>query len=239
MIELFTLFTFCGFSGVFLFFVAAVVGIIFLVIHSKKKEQQRNNALAAWCARHQFSLNPSRDHAFDEMFPEFACLRGGSNRYAYNIINGRWDGRDLIAFDYHYETHSTDSKGRSQTHHHHFSAVMLRTDLTLKPLVIRAENLFDKIAGVFGFDDIDFESAEFSRRFCVKSPDRRWAYDVLHPRAIQFLLDSPKFSIELDGRYVMAWRGGRFSVADREAALRVIDGLLDQLPAYVREGREG
>ncbi|MCZ6810529.1 MAG: hypothetical protein O7D97_00875, partial [Planctomycetota bacterium] len=76
-------------------------------------------------------------------------------------------------------------------------------------LLIRREGMFDKLAGAFGFDDIDFESAEFSKRFYVKSPDKRFAYDVIHPRMMEFLLggDPPTVDIEAgrcclsDGRH--------------------------------------
>lgn len=218
--------------GIFVLVVAAVIAaIVFGVI----QERKRREALRAWVQRHGLQFNPDHDHSFDERFAEFDCLRQGRNRYAYNIITGDWQGRALSAFDYHYETTSTDAKGRTQTHHHHFSAVMLRANLPLKPLIIRTEHLFDKLAGAFGFDDIDFESAEFSRRFHVKSPDRRWAYDVLHQRTMELLLDSPRFSIEFDRQHVIAWRSGRFSTADREAAIALIDGVLDALPDYVRK----
>lgn len=229
--------TICGMGPIFLFGIGVVV-VIAIAIAGHAREKRRTDELIAWVTQHGLYFDPSRDSSFDERFTEFDCLRRGSDRYAYNIITGQWDGRDLIAFDYHYETHSTDSKGKRQTHHHHFSAVMLTANIPLKPLVIRSENLFDKLAGVFGFDDIDFESAEFSRRFCVKSPDRRWAYDVLHQRAMQFLLDSPRFSIEFDRTRVIAWRSGRFTIGDRVAALGVIDGLLDQLPDYVRQQQQ-
>src|SRR5690606_4766878 len=63
-------------------------------------------------------------------------------------------------------------------------------------LMIRAENLFDKIGAAMGFDDIDFESAEFSRKFMVKSSDKRFAYDVITPRMMEFLMASPKRSID-------------------------------------------
>ena len=55
-------------------------------------------------------------------------------------------------------------------------------------LLIRPEGFFDKVAGAFGFDDIDFESEEFSRAFFVKSSDKRFAYDVLHPRMLELLM---------------------------------------------------
>ena len=59
--------------------------------------------------------------------------------------------------------------------------------------------VFDKVKGAFGFDDIDFESEEFSRRFWVQSSDKRFAYDVLHPRMMEFLLRELDSAIDLEG----------------------------------------
>ncbi len=213
-------------------FVAFVVVMLVIAAYQRKK---RREAMSAWAREHGLSYSPARDPSFDTRYAHFDCLRRGSNRYAFNIIEGLWDGRPLVAFDYHYETHSRDSKGRRRTQHHHFSAVVLEARVPLQPLVIRAENIFDKVSSFFGYDDIDFESAEFSRRFCVKADDRRWAYDVLHARAIEFLLASPRFSIEFDPQRVIAWRSGRFNVADLYAAAGVVDGLLDRLPDYVKQ----
>jgi len=119
-------------------------------------------------------------------------------------MEGTWSDRHLLAFDYHYETHSTDSKGHRRTNHHHFSAVILASALPLKPLFIRAEGFFDKLTEFVGFDDIDFESAEFSRKFYVKAKDRRWAYDVIHARTMEFLLSMPRFTIQFDRNNVIA-----------------------------------
>jgi hypothetical protein len=211
--------------------ILVVVGLVFGHLQEKKRRQ----ALAAWASAHGMSFDPSKDYSFDERFPEFGCLRQGENRYAYNIMAGEWDSRRFLGFDYHYETHSTDSKGRRQTHHHHFSAVILRAKIPLKPLVIKPENIFHKIGAFFGFDDIDFESAEFSRKFCVKSPDRKWAYDVIHTRTMEFLLAQPRHNIEFDREYVIATRGRKFKLEEYEAAVHLIDGVLDGIPEYVRK----
>ena len=76
-------------------------------------------------------------------------------------------------------------------------------------LLIRPEGLFDKIKGAFGFDDIDFESEEFSRRFHVKSSDRRFAYDVLHPRMMEFLLAVRPVMIDIERGRCCLSDGGR------------------------------
>ena len=68
----------------------------------------------------------------------------------------------------------------------------------MSDLLIRPEGMFDRLAGVFGFDDIDFESAEFSRGFHVKSPDKRFAYDVVHPRMMEFLMAMTPVAIDIE-----------------------------------------
>jgi len=214
-----------------------IVAFIAIAVYSHYKAKQRREALARWASEHGLTFTRHRDASMDNRFDQFDCLKQGSDRYAYNIIEGDYHGRILLAFDYHYETYSTDSKGRRQTHHHHFSAAIVRASMPLKPLTIRKENLLDKVGGLFGFDDIDFESAAFSREFHVKAPDRKWAYDVLHARAIEFLLGRPRFSLEFDERHVIAWRGSRFDIHEFEQAVGVIEGLLDQLPEYVRRER--
>ena len=122
-----------------------------------------------------------------------------------------------MAFDYHYETESSNSKGRRQRHHHRFSAVILGNYFPLKPLFIRPEGFFDKVTEFLGFDDIDFESA----------------FDVIHARTMQFLLDMPKFTIQFDPAQVIAYRSSTFNVSDFVAAAGVIQGMLDGFPDYL------
>ncbi len=189
---------------------------------------KRRKELTAWATREGLALRPGRDHGFDERYPAFDCLRRGHSRCALNVMDGDWNGRPLEAFDYRYVIGSGKHR---QTHH--FSAIILTSDLRLKPLRIRPEHIFDKVTEFFGLDDIDFESAEFSREFHVKAPDKKWAYDVLHQRTIEFLLTHPQFSIEFDERSVIAWRNRRFDVETFESAIAAVEGILDRLPEYV------
>lgn len=212
------------------FFVLAIV----LAVLSKVQERKRREELTNWAQQNGLRFNPDRRRDLEDRFPDFHPLHQGSNRYAYNVLSGDWRGREMLAFDYHYETYSTDSKGRRTTSHHYFSGVIIRTKFPVQPLLIRGRSFFDSIASFFGFADISFESAEFNRAFTVKAPDRRWAYDVLHTRAMQFLLDNPRFSIEFDHHHGIAWRSSCFKPHEFEHAITVIEGLLDRLPEYVR-----
>ncbi len=222
-----------------LLIVAFVILVVLIGVLGYYQRQKRIKELTAFAAGRRLAFDPGKDHGLEDRFPEFKCLRRGSDRYAYNRMWGDWSGREILAFDYHYETHSRDSKGRRKTHHHRFSAVILASDVPLRPLVIRPEGLFDKVAGFFGFDDIDFESAEFSRRFYVKSPDRKWAYDVIHTRTMELLLASPRFSIEFDRRHVIAYRRSTFDIQEFAAAVGLAEGILQGLPDYLVQQQRG
>jgi hypothetical protein len=220
------------------FLVILVAAIVAIALAARAAQERRRQALARWARGRGWDYQPDQVSSLERRFPDFSAFRQGSDRYGYNIMRGEAGPYGAWAFDYHYETYSTDSKGHRTTHHHHFSAVVLDTGLLLKPLTIRAEGFLDRVKGVFGFDDIDFESADFSRSFWVASPDRRWAYDVVHQETMERLLDAPRFSIELGGTQAVALRGTRFDPPAFEHALDLLCGILDRIPPDVRERLE-
>jgi hypothetical protein len=189
---------------------------------------QRRKALIAWAQAHGLTFRASRQRSLQERWPDFKCFHQGHSRYAYNLIEGDWEDAAFLGFDFHYTTGS--GKNRSD---HHFSAVVLSSPVPLKPLYLRREGLFDKVTEFFGLDDIDFESAEFSRTFYVKSPDKRWAYDVIHQRMMEYLLEAPQFSVQFGEGQVIAWRDRCFDPDDFGEAARFIRGIFDRLPDYV------
>jgi len=204
-----------------------VFGAVLLVLTAGLRAK-RHKDIAAWASSKGLSFDAGNDRSFDDRYPEFRCLRRGRSRSASHIAEGDWNGRRVTAFDYRYVT--GEGKSRST---HHFSAAILRSEVPLKPLYIRSEHVFDKVTEFLGIDDIDFESAVFSREFHVKSPDKRWAYDVIHQRTMEFLLAMPRFSIEFGTRNVMVWRNRRFKPSTFEEAIAVASGILDRLPDYL------
>lgn len=216
---------------IFLFIALVVVVAILGALASAKRRKE----LTEWANQNGLTFSPSKDHSFDDIYSEFAsCLRRGHSRYASNILSGQWNGRGFTGFDYHYTT--GHGKNRSR---HIFSAVILTNDFDLGKLSIRPEGFFDKITEFVGFDDIDFESAEFSRKFYVKAPNRKWAYDVLHARTMEFLLSVPQFHLQFEGKRVLAYKNGTFKPHEFEQAAAVIEGIIDRLPGYVVEQQKG
>jgi hypothetical protein len=217
--------------GLYIIVAIALAALLAIAIWGSAK---RRKEIEVWAAGKGLRFSAARDAGFDERYRGFGCLRRGYSRCAYNIAEGDWNRRHVTAFDYRYVTGSGKNR---QTHR--FSAIIFRSHVTLKPLRIRSENVFDRVTEFFGLDDIDFESAEFSREFHVKSSDKRWAYDVLHQRTMEFLLSMPRFSIEFNDHHVLAWRNRRFNVETFESAIAVAEGILDRLPEYAVHRQEG
>jgi hypothetical protein len=172
-----------GFSPVLLFVIgAAVIALI---------------AFFSW------RFDPSSDYSFDNEHSEFSVFQHGSNRYSYNTLVGtiqaNGDAWPAQMGDYHYKTESSDGKN-TQTEHHRFSYLLVTLPYPSSPdLRIRREGFFDTLAHAFGFSDINFESAEFSKRFDVKSSDKKFAYDVIHPKMMEFLMADDPPTIEISG----------------------------------------
>lgn len=133
----------------------------------------------------------------------------GHSQRAEQRLSGSRAGVPFHILDGRYTTGSGKS---SQTHSVAAVAVGMPFPLTL---TIEDETWGHKVADALGGEDIDVESDEFSRRFWVKSGDRRTAYDVLHPRAIEFLLQAGnRWTWHWNGRLLLMSRPGRLEPQD-------------------------
>jgi len=193
----------------------------------------RRQAFALLAARLGLSYSPSHDRLMAHRFQFLDKLAQGSNRYAYNVLSGDYRGHFVIAFDYHYETHSTDAKGNHHTHHHHFSFFILRLERAFPELTISREGIFSKIAQAFGYDDIDFESHEFSRKFCVRSKNKKFAYDVCNARMIEYLLVNDDLNIEIEDTALTLAFSGCLAPERIEPNLQRLVQLRSLMPNYL------
>jgi hypothetical protein len=178
--------------------IAFIAIIIVIAVAGYLAAQKRRQAMIALAARLGLRFDPEKDWNLAERYEFLDKLRQGSNRYAFNRLSGSYQGHDITAFDFHYETHSTDSKGNRETQHHYFSFFILTLPGSFPELTIGPEGFFSKIAQALGYADIDFESAEFSRKFCVRSKDKKFAYDVCNARMMEYLLANRDLVIEIE-----------------------------------------
>jgi len=215
---------------IFILFVAFVIAAAIYGIIAARRRREELSALAA---RLGLRFSADEDYGLAEQYEFLNHLAQGDNRYAFNVLSGEYRGSPVLVFDYHYETHSTDSKGHRTTHHHYFSFFILTLPLDFPELRITKEGLFSKIAQAFGYDDIDFESAEFSHLFCVRSKDKKFAYDVCNSQMMEYLLANRDLSIEIEGRALALAFGSQLSAPQIEFNLRRLLDIRSRLPDYL------
>jgi len=202
------------------------------------QKKKRRAALQALALKHGLRFSPERDTRSIRQFEFVDPIRKGRNRYLYNRISGDMDGRKLETFDFHYEKSSTNSKGNRSTTHYHGSCFLLMLPGAFPELRIYREGLFQKLAQALGFDDIDFESAEFSKRYNVKSKDKKFAYDFCNARMIDYLLDEEDLNIEVEGAWLVIAFSKLAKVEDWEKNVARLGSIYGLMPEYLFESTD-
>jgi hypothetical protein len=229
-----------GAGPVILFVLFAAVAAV-AIVFAAKAAAKRRQALAALAAEMGFDFDPA---AGEPEAPHrlFAPFTRGHSRRMLNTMRGRSEigGRPYPCTMGDFEYKVTHSNGKSTTTTtHRFSYILLRLPCPGTPgLTIRQEHLLDKIAGAVGFDDIDFESERFSRRFFVKSTDKKFAYDVVHPAMMEWLLANPG-AVLLDSGWCCATDGsGPWEPPEFRRQLAWLRGFFGLWPDFVLQDLE-
>ena len=155
------------------------------------------------------------------------------------MLEGAFRDRPMVAFDYSYETHSTDSKGNRTTQTHRYAVCALGLPAALPELELVPEGFLGRFGTMLGMQDIELESEDFNRRFRVRCQDPKLAYDVLPARTMEALLSRPALHLRLAGADALCWESGAHSPSELLARLDTLSALLDGVPSYVWSDRKG
>jgi hypothetical protein len=199
-------------------------------------EQQRRARYLGFAAERGWTYTP-RDDSWVHRFAGEPFGRG-SNRRASHVLRGPYEGREAVVFDYRYVTRSGSGQHQT-TQTHRFTVCTLRLPAPLPRLELTGENVLTRLAGALGRDDVELESEDFNRRYRVTADDRRFAYDVLHPRTMEQLLALPTLNLRLSGADALLWDRGATALEELPDRLAVLSRFVDGIPGYVWSDRGG
>ncbi|GAA3104015.1 hypothetical protein JOF29_003565 [Kribbella aluminosa] len=169
----------------------------------------------------------------DDSLLQFAPVqRGGSNHRTSDVVRGRdGDGPPFVAFEHHWTTTRTesytDSNGNTQTRtvteHHSEPVLGFQLPVRMPPLTVGRKGLSR---------GIEFESAAFNKQFAVFAQDAKYAYDVIHPRQMEYLMAAQgrPFRIEQDWVWFSPGEHSQPAIAHCSLYLR---GFLGRVPRFV------
>jgi hypothetical protein len=185
-----------------------------------------------------FALQAGLDYAVWDVLGvgslPFALLGRGDRQRVENVVYGRWNDVDVVAFDYSYRDDERGT-GRSRGAEHRFDCAIVPVDAFCAALSIHPENVLTRLANDAGFRDIEFESEDFNRAFRVRARDGKFANDVVDARMMQWLLDHGRgFSFEAASTWLLV-SSGRLRPFDMLRLIGTATGFRAHVPRVVYE----
>jgi hypothetical protein len=178
-------------------------------------------------------FEPARSYILADDYAFLHHLARGENRYACNVLSGRYRQDEILAFDYHYEISEKGADNELSRTQYYLTAVVVLVPAYFPELLIAQEGLRSKTAELFGGGDIDFESAEFSRAFCVRCKDKRLAYDVCNARVIDYLLENRDLNIQIQNCTLALVADVQWPARQVESNLERLSEIRARLPEYL------
>ncbi len=212
--------------------VLAVVVGVGLFYFNYLRAKKRREMFAGFAAQQGWQYQPGNNSMAHQW--SGTPFQTGDNRRAHNVLSGAFNGHQMVAFDYSYQTHSTDSKGRRTTTTHKFGVVVLQMPGALPHLEVTHEGIFGgAVANAFGFRDIQFESDQFNRAFRVKADDERFGHAVVTPRMMELLLARGEIGWRIEGNSLVGWDKGAHNPTEVMNRLTLLQQVVEQVPPYV------
>lgn len=228
-------------TGIAVIVIVVLTIIIAAIIAGIRAERERRAALARLASGLGLSYDPDHDRSHDDRYGHFGCFKTGHTRSAYNTMRGHVAIADLslrlVMGDYQYSITTSNGK-TTQTTTYYFSFIIAHLPWPVMPsLSVSRESFFHRIGQALGFDDIDFESAEFSRRFLVKGSDKRFVYDLIDARMMEFLMGREPPAITIDqGQLLLSSGNGRWTPSEFESQIAWMRGFFEHWPRHVVDG---
>ena len=161
-------------------------------------------------------------------------LQYGKRYHAANRFTGLYKGYRITLFDFRYEVEVISGRNQGLVEDP-YCFFMLYLPRAFEEVTIYHEGLVSKIKQLSGANDIDFESYAFSRRFRVRSPNPKLAYDFCNGRMIEYLLDHTDLSIELDRNILCLSFNRPLRFEEVEDHLLQLVRIRELMPAYLFE----
>jgi hypothetical protein len=160
----------------------------------------------------------------------------GFDREDVDVVSGVFEGRQCAHFTRRFVERRRGTSASEQvvlTHEFRVSSVELGAEYPT--IDILPEDVVERAAKLVGGMDVDFESAEFNRRWRVKGGDPRYVHDMITPRVMDRLVrdDTRGMALRIEGRHLLTWRAGRLAPENLAATFAVLTSVASVLPPHV------
>jgi hypothetical protein len=209
-------------------FWALILAVGLYVYLYYKREGKRAKAFQTWAKQRGFRYR--RGEGALAGFSTAEPWGRGERRTGAHVLRGDHRGEPVLMFEYRFMA-GNDNK---EIHNYQVVAVPLPAPVPL--LDIAHEGGFSRRFG----DDIDFENQAFNDKFKITSADRRFAYDIVHARTMEWMLADPRagaWQWRFEGTWLMTFHKAKLDPEDALGRAEFLLQVRAGAPAYLWTAR--
>lgn len=181
------------------------LGIMALVLYlGWRGEKKRREALSNVATELGMVFVP-KDDALRGRCSHLSLFQTGGGHEIKNVIFGDTQSVDLSIFDYSYTTGS----GKNRTTHRQTVAFFEAGSLDLPGFNLSPENIFHRVAGLFGYQDINFDShPKFSKQYLLRGNNETRVRSLFREDVLDYFDEHPGLCVEGSGHQLLVCRRG-------------------------------
>ena len=183
--------------------VFAVVVVVAVVVVQYFQKLRRGKQMRDVAVRLGYEFHEKGDSLIEGL-GGFDLIFQGRSRTATNVLCTKADDATATFFDYSYET------GQAKNRRIHRRSVLLLESerLDLPAFGLRPEGIGQKLMGLAGQQDIDFEDHQkFSAAYALQGPDEQEIRVLFGGEKLDFFAQRPGMCVESNGRQLLFYRG--------------------------------
>jgi len=193
-----------------LIFISILYLIVFFTVFfvrsykaSKRADKLRIDQIKKIANILKLSFSDEGNQSIIKGLSEFHLFSQGSSKEITNMIHGNYRNYEFALFDYEYVVEGSESNSSYKQ-----SVIWFHSEnLCLPNFALRPENLFHKIGGVLGYQDIDFEShPKFSKTFLLRGNDEPKIRDIFKNEVLNFFESLEEISVEGGDNQLILYR---------------------------------
>ena len=193
---------FAQYISLIFFFLSPFI-VLFAYLYRRHHERERTEQLKATAAQLGWQFIESPTFEWIPNLEKFSLFTRGRRKQISNMMYGEMEGIKAALFDYQY----TVGSGRSQHTYFQSVAYFEPKDMSLPSFSLRPEGIFQKLAQVFGYQDIDFgQRPLFSKKYLLRGADEQGIRNSFSEGLLAFYETNPGLSTDGGGAQLFIFR---------------------------------
>ena len=193
-------------GGLFFLFVLGIILVfVGIMVYGHYRAQNRIAEMRALAARRGYEY-VEEDPGLAGTLGRFALFSRGHSRRTTNVLRTRAGDASVQIFDFRYTT----GQGRNQSVHRQSVLLLESERLALPAFSLCPETVGQKLAILFGRQDIDFpQRVDFSEAYVLQGADEEGIRAFFDEERLTFFARRPGLCVEGRGHRLLYYRAGQ------------------------------